>query len=346
LHDKGTAERYLFVGPQGTWANLTVVDGKELWRITIIGDESKMDMETFDADAVVKKCLGNDEIPYEIISVKPWRRTELTATKFRQGRVFLAGDAAHTMSPTGGFGMSTGLGDTVDLGWKLAAVLQGWGGAELLDSYEPERRTVGRRAAAASAKNFKSWVSAADCSAILDNTPEGEAVRKRVGEHMKQICLEEWDSLGIQLGYRYENSPICLGDGTVAPPDSPSTYVQTSRVGGRAPHVWLKDGRSTLDLFGRGFVLMRVGKGAPDASPIVAAAKEQGLPLTMADVDEPDVVAMYEKKLVLVRPDGHVAWCSDTLPVDTAELIRIVRGASQSAAATLENRSTASAEAQ
>ena len=193
MHDKGEAERYIFVGPKGTWANMTVVDGRELWRFTIIGSEQMMDLTTFDPHAAIAKCLGRTDIPYELISVKPWRRTELTAEQFRHGRVFLAGDAAHTMSPTGGFGMSTGVADFVDLGWKLEAVLKGWAGSYLLDSYDLERRPVAMRAAAASARNFRAWVSASDTSAILDDLPEGAETRARIGAHMLAVGREDWE---------------------------------------------------------------------------------------------------------------------------------------------------------
>ncbi|CAN5514160.1 FAD-dependent oxidoreductase [soil metagenome] len=327
MHDKGEAERYIFVGKQGTWANLTVVDGRELWRITIIGSEATMDLDRFDADAVVRACVGSDAIPYEIISVKPWRRTELTAKRYREGRVFLAGDAAHTMSPTGGHGMSTGVADAVDLGWKLQAVMQGWGGDALLDSYDTERRPIAALVAAASSKNFRAWVSAPKCDDILDDTPSGAESRRKVGEHMLKAGREDWDSLGLQLGYRYDNSPLCVPDGTPAPETTVIEYEQTSRPGSRAPHAWMKDGRSTLDLYGRGFVLLRFGADAASSRALENAAREQQVPLTVIDIVEPEIAALYERKLVLVRPDGFVAWRGDSLPRDADAIVRTIRGA-------------------
>ena len=173
-HDKGEAERYLFVGPEGTWANITVVDGRDNWRITVIGSGDKMDLEGFDARGQVRRALGSDDIDFEVTAVRPWRRSELTARHYRRGRVLLAGDAAHTMSPTGGFGMNTGIIDTVNLGWKLEAVLGGWGGPSLLDSYDPEQRQVARRNALASTQNYKMWVGLADmCKPILEEFRRG-----------------------------------------------------------------------------------------------------------------------------------------------------------------------------
>ena len=327
MHDKGEAERYIFVGPHGTWANMTVVDGRELWRVTILGSEKVMDVATFDPQAAIARCMGRSDVPYELISVKPWRRTELTAQKFEHGRVFLAGDSAHTMSPTGGFGMSTGVADSVDLGWKLDAVLNGWGGAHLLESYDEERRPIAIRAAAASARNFRAWVSASETASILDDTPEGAETRERIGQHMLAAGREDWDCLGMQLGYRYEGSPICIADGTPAPPDTVIEYNPTSRPGARAPHAWLKDGRSTLDLYGRGFVLVRSGQDAPPVEPLVRAACGQSMPLKVIDIEDPEIARLYERKLVLVRPDGHVAWRGDALPSDPALVASAVRGA-------------------
>jgi hypothetical protein len=134
-------------------------------------------------------------------------------------------------------------------------------------------------------------------------------------------------TLGVQLGYRYDPSPICVPDGTPPPADEPETYIPTARPGSRAPHVWLDDGRSIVDLFGRGFVLLRVGSDAPDLSPIVAAATERKMPLQVVTLQEPEVLQHYGCRLVLVRPDGHVAWRADKLPTDVQAMIDRVRGA-------------------
>lgn len=326
MHNKGPAERYIFVGPEGTWGNLTVVDGRELWRITFIGGSDAIDIKSLDVDAIVKRAFGRDDIPYELISVKPWRRTELTAKNFQFGRVFLAGDAAHTMSPTGGHGMSTGLADAVNLGWKLEAIVKGWAPPSLLDSYEPERRPVAVQAAAASADNFRAWISVGNCGDILDPGQAGEATRASVGAHMLEHGRQDWDSIGLQLGYRYDDSPICVNDDTPVPPFVASEYPQTTRPGARAPHVWMKDGRSTLDLFGHGFTLMRLGADAPTVHRLLDAARKHDVPISVVESTEPDVVAAYERKLVLVRPDGHVAWRADTAPLDSDALIDKIRG--------------------
>ncbi len=330
LHNMGQAERYIFVGRQGAWGNFTVVDGRDLWRLTLIGTDAETNYASMDVAAHVRRALGRDDVQFEILTFKPWRRTELIADRFREGRVFLAGDAAHTMSPTGGFGMNTGIGDSVDIGWKLEATLKGWGGPRLLDSYELERRPVALRNASAATSYFRAWQSATDCGAILEDSEAGKRTRRAVGEHLRSALLGEWESMGVQIGYRYEGSAICVPDGTPSPPDKFMEYIPTTRAGARAPHAWLPDGRSMLDLFGRGFALLRFTPAAPNCTALLEAARSRGVPLTVTQIDDPAIAALYERKLVLVRPDGHSAWRADAPPADPLAVIDAIRGAKAS----------------
>lgn len=323
---KDDAERYIFVGPEGTWGNWTVVDGKDLWRFTILGSPEKLDLAELDTAAWVRRALGRDDIPFNIHSVLPWRRAELIADRFSSGRVFLAGDSAHIMSPTGGMGMNTGLGDSVDLGWKLDAVIGGWGAPGLLETYDVERRPVAIRNAAASTHNFKSWQPPENTATILDGGAEGEALRRRVGAGLRESTRLDWESWGLQVGYRYEGSPIVLADGTAAPPDDYGSYTPTSRPGSRAPHARMADGHSTLDLFGKGFVLLCFAGADPrDVAALQDVAEQRSVPLMIVPVADPEIARLYERCLVLVRPDGHVAWRADS--VQSADLvIDTVRG--------------------
>jgi hypothetical protein len=331
-HDKGEAERYLFIGPNGTWSNMTVIDGRDLWRFTIVGSEAKMDLASLDIEGDIRRAFGGDDIPFEILGVAPWRRSELIAREYRRGRIILAGDSAHTMSPTGGHGMNTGAGDAVDLGWKLEAVLKGWGGEALLDSYGDERRPVAVRNARASSNNFRLWISADAGETLMEEGPEGDRVRAELGKQLTDALRIEWESWGIQLGYRYDDSPIVVPDGTPPGPDDPSEYVQTARPGARAPHAWLADGRSTLDLFGRAFVLLRFASDR-DAASLAAAAAEVGMPCEIVDIEDEAIRALYGADLVLVRPDGHTAWRGSEAPADARRVIDTVRGAVPRAAA-------------
>jgi 2-polyprenyl-6-methoxyphenol hydroxylase-like FAD-dependent oxidoreductase len=324
----GEAERYLFVGPEGTWGNITVVDGRNNWRLTVLGSKEKMDLDKFDPRAMVCRALGREDVHFDLIAVKPWRRSEMIADSYRAGRVFLAGDAAHTMSPTGGFGMNTGIIDAVNLGWKLDAALQGWAGDALLDSYEIEQKPVARRNALASTQNYHLWIGLKEmCGRILEDSSDGARLRSEVGRRLKEGLRQEWECLGVQLGFRYEDSPICVPDQTPSPPDDITEYIQTARPGSRAPHASLPNGRSTLDLFQGGFVLLRMGPDPLPVETIVAAADARMVPLSVIDISSAEIAALYGARLVLIRPDGHSAWRADQAPTDPSHLIDTVRGA-------------------
>ena len=226
--------------------------------------------------------------------------------------------------------MNTGIGDAVDLGWKLEAVVKGWGGAELLRSYEAERRPIGLRNVAEASRNLGRMLATRQRlpgPLVFEPGAAGDAERREYGAWFTSIMRNEWFANGVMLGYRYDTSPIVWPDGTPAPPDEAATYTQTARPGARAPHVWLADGRSTLDLYGRGFTLLRLGPNAPATDNIERAAAERGVPLTSVAIVEPNVLKAYESQLVLVRPDGHVAWRGDAAPADAMALIDRVRGA-------------------
>jgi hypothetical protein len=273
--------------------------------------------------------MGRD-FDYEILSVMHWVRRELVADRYGTRRVFIAGDAAHLMSPTGGFGMNTGLQDAVDLGWKLEAVVRGWGGEHLLGSYEIERRPVAVRNVTEASSNLGRMLSTRQRRPppeMFQPGSAGDTARKNYGEWFTATMKREWFTLGFHFGYGYEGSPVIWPDGTPAPGLETSTYTQTARPGHRAPHAWLPDGRSTLDLFGRGFVLMRLGAHTLGGERLRVAAAAAGVPLQVVALDMPDVAALYQGRLVLVRPDGHVAWRADAEPPDARAVIDVVRGA-------------------
>ncbi len=327
LHDKRPGYRFIFVGPEGTWATIVAINGRDEWRMSVIrAGDGRTALGEAEVRAAIRRAVGVD-FGYEIVSVMPWTRRELVADEFASGNVLLAGDSAHAMSPTGGFGMNTGVGDAVDLSWKLTAAQQGWGGAVLIDSYTAERRPVALRNVTEASGNLGRMLSPPAHPDLLDPTPAAAALREKVGRDLGQEMQREWRTLGIHLGYFYEDSPICMADGTPPPSLDPSVYVQTTRPWSRAPHVWRADGTSTLDLFGRGFVLLRLGANAPDTSALEAAAARAGLPLAVESIGEPEIVRAYERALVLVRPDGHVAWRGDAAPADPKSVIDRVRGA-------------------
>jgi 2-polyprenyl-6-methoxyphenol hydroxylase-like FAD-dependent oxidoreductase len=330
-HAMGEAERYMFVGPEGMWGNLTVVDGDAVWRLTVLGSEEKMNLDALDADAWIRRALGTeadpDRIPYQLSSVIPWRRTEMLAEKYKQGRVILVGDSAHTMSPTGGMGMNTGIQEVMDLGWKLQGVLAGWAHPDLLDSYETERLPIAARNISFSTQNFNAWRDTPNPAAVCDDSEEGQRVRAALGRRLRESTRIEWESMGLQIGHRYEGSPVCVADGSPPTPDDFRVYVPTTRPGSRAPHCWLDDGRSTLDLFGKGFVLLAFPASRPGAIETIRGAFQQrGIPLEVVPLQSAEAARLYERPLVLVRPDGHVAWRGDQA-ADAAHIADTVRGA-------------------
>ena len=281
-----------------------------------------------DADAVeLVRALAGDEIDVEVLATDPWSARMLLVDRYRGERVFLVGDAAHLNPPWGGHGFNTCVGDAVNLGWKLAAVLQGWAPESLLDSYEPERRPVALRTidAAGGQEAFLAPSFAAD---ELDaDGPAGEALRGDVARAL-QVKDPEFHSLGLVLGYDYPDSPVVVPDGTARAEHQVTSYEPSATPGSRLPHVWLPDGTSIYDLLGEDFTLIRLGPTA-DADALSAAAARLGVPLRVLDLAHlPRLRTLYEADLVLVRPDQHVAWRDGEVD-DPAALLRRVIGAQQ-----------------
>ena len=324
VHDKGPAAMYMITGPKGVWANVVAVDGRDYWRATIQGVGAEVELTPERIQAWLDETIGV-RFAYETRAAVRWTRRTVVSEQFRAGRVFLAGDSAHQLSPSGGFGMNTGMGDVDNLGWKLAAVLRGWGGPNLLDSYRAERRPVAVRNVTEAAGAFHGRNFTAS-PAILENTAEGAALRRETGRRIDEVVAASFRADGVVFDYRYQPSAVVMPDGTPEPPYTMTEYHPSGWPGARAPHGWLPDGRSTLDLFGHGFVLLKFD-GAPDAAPLVDAAKDRGVPLAIYEIANGEIAALYGRRLALVRPDGHVAWRGDTLPADPLLLIDTVRGA-------------------
>src|SRR5712671_71013 len=329
LHDKGKGYRFIFIGPEGTWLTIVAINGGDRFRMSIVGTPDKVTHTEADIHAALKRAMGKD-FDYEILSVMRWVRRELVADSYGRGRVYLAGDSVHLTSPTGAMGMNTGMQDAVDLGWKLDAVLKGWAGPGLLSTYEYERKPVAVRNIKASTDNLERMLAPRTTHKpppeVFQPGPKGDAARKAYGDWYTELMSHEWFMNGYHLGYRYDDSPIVVPDGTPAPPLEGRTYTQVARPGARAPHVWLANGRSTLDLYGRGFVLLRLGADAPAGEGLQRAARERRVPLEVVAIEAPDVLQAYERRLVLVRPDGHVAWRADAEPADAHAIIDRVRG--------------------
>ena len=298
---------------------LRAVDGQGLYRLIL---KPKADGQVRDAKEAIQAAIAIDT-PIEIISNIPWHLTHRVAERYNDERIFFVGDSAHTLSPSGGFGMNTGIADAVDLGWKLAATLKGWASPQLLDTYEIERRPIAVRNLEAANANLKRTQKRAIPPAIITDSPEGEQIRQQMAEGMKRSNVkQEFDAPGIHFGFRY-SSPVIAPEGT-PPSDDPQQWKQSSYPGCRAPHTWLESGKSTLDLFGHGLVLFNFKN--QEVTTLEKACQEKDVPLRAYTIDNRAIAELYEKAYVLVRPDGHVAWRGDELPSDPGAIIDRIRG--------------------
>jgi 2-polyprenyl-6-methoxyphenol hydroxylase-like FAD-dependent oxidoreductase len=261
-----------------------------------------------EAKAIFHVALGAT-LDVEIIARSAWNAGyALVAEKFRRGHILLAGDAAHLFTPTGGLGYNTAVEDAVNLGWKLAAALKGWGGPALIDSYETERLALAKRNTAYARAFADSVGRFVPPPELEDAGAAGEAARKIAGDRLDAHARFEFDIPGITFGGRYDGSPIIVPDGTPPPADSINNYVPSACPGGRAPHLWLEDGRSLYDALGFEFTLLRLGPRPADAAPFAAAATALGMPLAVAEIAGEEARDIYEADLALIRPDQIVAW--------------------------------------
>jgi 2-polyprenyl-6-methoxyphenol hydroxylase-like FAD-dependent oxidoreductase len=272
-----------------------------------------------DAHAMFERAVGRP-VRAELLSRCTWTAGHsLVAERFGRGRVLLAGDAAHLFTPAGGLGYNTAVEDAVNLGWKLAHVVRGIAPATLLHSYESERQALARRNTGYARSLADSLAYMPAPITLEDATKEGEEARREAGRHLHDHARMEFSIPGITLGGRYDGSSIIVSDGTSPPPDAMNRYEATACPGGRPPHVWLAQGVSLFDRFGLDWTLLRLGPHAPDAKPFRAVASAFGLKLRIVDVPDHAVRDLYERDLVLIRPDQMVAWRGDN--PDAADVV-------------------------
>lgn len=319
---------FITVDRGGAWSNIRIIDPvNAMWRLMVLDAGPGVTPETIDRETCLRRALGMS-LHVEWLGTSVWTRRSAVAQRYSSGRVYLAGDAVHQLSPTGGLGMNTGIADAVDLGWKLAATLSGWGGDGLLSSYDAERRPIGIRNVRMAAEFLSQEQKfGSQTGSLEENSIAGAKARVRVGDALVRDIGRTWHTPGLQIGYRYEDSPICVADGAVSYPDLPNEFVPSTAPGARAPHGWLSVGCSTLDLFGRGFVLLRFGSDAPNVDAVWSTAASRGMPLEIVTLTAPEIIELYQRRLVLVRPDGHVAWRANAAPYNPIALIETVRGA-------------------
>jgi len=284
--------------------------------------------ETGQADplALIHGLVGT-EIDAEVLGTDPWTARMLLADHYCSGRVFLAGDAAHLNPPWGGHGFNTGIGDAVNIGWKLAAVLGGWGGDGLLASYEAERRPVAERTIGEATANMSVLAPELGSRELAASGRVGEHARRAAARVIQASKDREFHSLGIVLGYQYDASPVIVDDGTPHLPES-QAYSPTARPGARLPHLWLSDGASLYDRLGNGLSLLRLRDDA-DVVPFIESATAHGVPLTVVELRGQSLEEFYGASLLLVRPDQHVAWRGTSVDRATAgTILERIRGVS------------------
>jgi 2-polyprenyl-6-methoxyphenol hydroxylase-like FAD-dependent oxidoreductase len=303
--------------------NIVAVNGKDEFlfntRLASVSDQP-------DDNAIKRAFVAAVGEPIDVEIIGHWTWTAgmaLVADKFVEGRVALCGDAVHLFTPAGGFGMNTGIDDAANLGWKLAAMAQGWGGPKLMESYEIERRPIALRNTNAAKALGRNIGAVPVDPAIEEQSPAGEEARRKAGEYLAGF-EPEFASLGVQLGARYDGSTIIVSDGSDLPKDDLVNYVPSSVPGGRAPHLWLEDGTSLFDKFGSGFTLLRFKEG--DSSALEAMLVKRGLPCKIVDVRLAAAADLYKSAFVLARPDQHIAWAGDDISADVEEIASIVTG--------------------
>ncbi|PYQ77580.1 MAG: 2-polyprenyl-6-methoxyphenol hydroxylase [Acidobacteria bacterium] len=314
----GKGRHYHIADAQSTF--LIMQDSTKHWTLhAVVGKPEEM-------AAQFERTIGI-AVPYEMLYVGEWKQNLLLADRYGDGRVFLAGDSAHLVIPTGGLGMNTGVGDAIDLSWKLHATLRRWGGPNLLRSYEVERRQVGDRAVGASryaSTGRRRWRSEFRPN-IRDATPEGQATR----EHLARVANVEQrktnEMIGAELGYRYVGSPI-VRDEPGGPEHLFREYAPTTWPGARLPHVWLEEGRSVHDAIGDGYTLLRLGRSDADSGGLERAMRARSVPFTVLTIDAEAPRDVYGCDLILVRPDLHVVWRGQTPPGDPDQLAALVTG--------------------
>jgi 2-polyprenyl-6-methoxyphenol hydroxylase-like FAD-dependent oxidoreductase len=266
-------------------------------------------------------------VKYEMLSCAPWRQNLLLADRYGRGRVFLAGDAVHLVIPTGGLGMNSGVGDAVDLSWKLAATIAGWGGPNILKSYEVERRQIGDRNVGASRYatiGRRKWRGMWRPD-IREQTPAGAETRANLAAVADVEQRKSNEMIGAELGYRYVDSPIiCNVPG--GPEHLFRDYQPTTWPGARLPHVWLEDGVPMQDRIPDGYTLLKLGNSKADMGGLERATRGRGAPMTVLDVPDKIAREIYGYDLILLRPDMHVVWRGNAVPDDAEEIAAVATG--------------------
>jgi 2-polyprenyl-6-methoxyphenol hydroxylase-like FAD-dependent oxidoreductase len=304
------------------------IDGRERWLVHNYMKPGEGDFDSVDRDGCIRTILGvGRDFHYEVISKEDWIGRRLIADKFRDRCAFIAGDAAHIWVPYAGYGMNAGIADAMNLSWLLAAHLNRWAPVAILDAYEAERWPITSQVSRFAMSHAEAEIRrrGAVPAELEDAGPAGETARREVGRLAHEINVRQYACAGLNFGTYYDRSPIIAYDGGTHPDYTMDGYTPSTVPGCRTPHLWCDDGRSLYDAMGPEFTLLRLDPSA-ETAPLETAAARRGVPLAVVDVGAA-AREIYDRRLVLSRPDQHVAWRGDALPSDSLALIDRVRGA-------------------
>ena len=305
------------------------VDGRETWNVQNYSYPGEADLAAVDRDWAIRAILGvGADFQIEVLAAEDWVARRLVADKFQDRRIFICGDAAHLWIPLGGYGMNAGIADAANLAWKLAGTLNGWAAPEILDAYDAERRPITDQASRFIADiALRVMDQRREISADIErHDAAGAATRARIGTEAYDLDVHQQCCGGLNFGYYYDGSPIIAYDDERPPAYTMGTFTSSTVPGCRVPHFWLDGRRSLYDTLGADYTLLRLDPRLR-VEGIVEAARRRGVPLAILDVEASEMREIYRRKLVLVRPDQHVAWRGDREPTAPLELIDRVRGA-------------------
>ena len=308
--------------------NVMAIDGRETWLVHNYLHDEEADFDAVDRDWAIRTILGvDDAFDYTLLAKEDWVGRRLVANRFRRGPVFLCGDAAHVWVPYAGYGMNAGIADAANLAWLLAARIKGWGGDALLDAYEAERMPITEQVSHFAMNHAHSMAAQRRSvpEAIESDGARGDAARAALGKAAYELNVQQYCCGGLNFGYFYDASPIIAYDGEPAPRYTMYDFTPSTVPGCRTPHLWLDDGRSLYDALGADYTLLRFDRGV-GVHALVEAARSSGVPLDVIDVSAQQAPQLYRHKLVLSRPDQHVAWRGDAIPRNVDALIDIVSG--------------------
>jgi 2-polyprenyl-6-methoxyphenol hydroxylase-like FAD-dependent oxidoreductase len=305
------------------------IDGRERWLVHNYMKPGETDFDAVDRDAGIRTILGvGADFKYDILSKEDWYGRRLIADKFRDRSAFIAGDAAHIWVPYAGYGMNAGIADAMNLSWLLAAHLNGWAPASILDAYEAERWPITSQVSRFAMSHAEAEIRrrGAVPDTIEQASGQGELVRQEVGRLAYEINVQQYACAGLNFGTYYDRSPIIAYDGAQQPAYTMDSYTPSTVPGCRTPHLWREDGGSLYDAMGPEFTLLRFDS-TMEVAALELAARNRGVPLKILNVVRPAGTLFDKAALLLSRPDQHVAWRGDKLPADPLALIDRVRGA-------------------